>query len=292
MNAPRASLRTGDLQIDRATGEVTAGSGARLRLSPIQAAVLACLVERQGEVVSRASLFDRVWPNQVVSDDVLTRAISDLRQQLKRAFGSATFIETLPKRGYRWTDAAQETAAPDAVNQEQEDRAEPVAQPARSPVSLPVRLGVYLVATLLLASAFVWMIEAMSGPARFRVAVLPPDTAGLGAELGHELDAMVSAELMRLDQLEFLSHSAIAARPAQPFPYLQAHLGADMAVETRLRSAESGRLLLTISVVDARTGIVGGSRSLEIEGDRAGLAGGVRRLVSEIRPFLRSPTVP
>lgn len=273
----------GGLRIDRATGEVWGPQGTSLRLSPIHMAVLDCLVGRQGEVVSRAALFEQAWPNQVVSDDVLTRAISDLRQRLKAAFGPQDFIETLPKRGYRWVG---------------ETTIDPVARPTSEPAgdagrrSTPARLAAYLIAALLLASVFVWVLDALTAPVQFRVAIFPPDTARTSDALSHELDELLSDELMKIDRLEFLSPAAIAARPAQPFPYLHTELGADRAVESRLRVSESGRYLLTISVVDARTGIVGLSRSMEVEGNRAGLAGGVRRMVSEVRPALQSSTLP
>ncbi len=300
MESSPSTYCAGDLEIDAATGEVSRKDGARLRLSPINMAVLASLVEARGDVVSRAGLFDRVWPNQVVSDDVLTRAISDLRQQLKAAFGSTIYIETLPKRGYRWTmgidsedswpepardadsasDAAKIGPAPRRVQQESQSR------------SLSIRLAIYLVAALVLASACVWMIDVLTAPALSRVAILPADAEGTADTLGGELDELISAELLALDRLEFLSHNAIATRPAQAFPYLHAELGADWVVESRLRARDNGRFLLTVSVADARTAIVSVSRSMEVEADRASLAGGVRRLVGEIRPFLQSITGP
>jgi DNA-binding winged helix-turn-helix (wHTH) protein len=71
------------------------------RLGPVNMAVLTLLIEQQGQVVSRRALFDSVWKNQIVSDDVLTRSISDIRSQLSK-YSKIKLIETLPKRGYRW----------------------------------------------------------------------------------------------------------------------------------------------------------------------------------------------
>ena len=283
-DASAPTRQAAGLRIDRATGEVWGPQGTSLRLGPIHMAVLDCLVGRQGEVVSRAVLFEQAWPKQEVSDDVLTRAISDLRQQLKAAFGPEIFIETLPKRGYRWVG---ETMVVDPV-------ATPAPETAVEPRSrsIAAQIGAYLLGALLLASVFVLILDALTAPVQFRIAVFPPDTAGTTAALDHELDELLSEELMKIDDLALLSPSAIAARPAQPFPYLHAQLGADRVVESRLRISESGRYLLTISVVDARTGIVGLSRSMEVEGNRAGLAGGVRHLVSEVRPALQSSELP
>ena len=63
--------------------------------------VLECLAETPGEVVTRDALVARVWPGVFVTDDVLHRAIRELR----RAFGDDTakpaYVETIRKRGYR-----------------------------------------------------------------------------------------------------------------------------------------------------------------------------------------------
>lgn len=292
MESRPTTQRDGDLEIDGATGQVTDRDGRSLRLSPINMAVLECLLDAQGEVVSRATLFGRVWPKQVVSDDVLTRAISDVRQQLKSAFGPMTFIETLPKRGYRWALANRDSGDRPGPVRGAGTPPAPIGEDVRAPRSMIARLGIYLAAALLLASAFVWFLDTMTAPPHFRVAIFPPDTAGSTDALRHELDELLTAELMNLDRVQVLSPSAVAARPAQPFPYMQSQLGADRVVESRLRIGDRGRFLLSISVVDARTGIVDVSRSMEVEGDRAGLAGGVRQLVSEIRTMLLTDAVP
>ncbi len=294
MDTPRSSHRAGDLEIDPATGEVSREDGAHLRLSPIHMAVLERLVDARGEVVRRADLFDQVWPNQDVSDDALTRAISDLRQQLKSAFGETAFIETLPKRGYRWTASAPSAGSYTAPEQESrpiEHAPFPAPQEPR-PRALARRIAIYLLAAMALTSALVWTIDLLTAPAESRVAILPTDAAGPGNALAGELDELIAAELLGSDRLEFLSHSAIASRPSQAFPYLHAQLGADWVVESRLRPSETGRFLLTLSVADARTAIVSVSRSMEVDGDRASLAGAVRNLVGQVRPYLQSTTGP
>ena len=72
-----------------------------MRLEPKVMQVLECLAATPGEVVSRDDLVARVWPDVFVTDDVLHRAIRELR----RAFGDDTakpaYVETIRKRGYR-----------------------------------------------------------------------------------------------------------------------------------------------------------------------------------------------
>lgn len=75
--------------------------GEEVRLEPKVMQVLECLAATPGEVVSRDDLVARVWPGVFVTDDVLHRAIRELR----RAFGDDTakpaYVETIRKRGYR-----------------------------------------------------------------------------------------------------------------------------------------------------------------------------------------------
>lgn len=98
------------LEFDLALGTVKNASGEIQRLSPINLKLLAYLFAHQGKVIGRAELFDAIWPNQIVSDDVLTRAVSDVRTQLAKLDASIKFIETLPKRGYRWAVEVSEVS--------------------------------------------------------------------------------------------------------------------------------------------------------------------------------------
>jgi len=73
----------------------------RHKIEPKIMQVLLCLVESNGEVVSKQTLFLKVWPDTVVVEMVLTRAISHLRSVLKDDATKPTFIETISKKGYR-----------------------------------------------------------------------------------------------------------------------------------------------------------------------------------------------
>lgn len=72
--------------------------GEPITLTLKQFELLLALVERAGDVVSKDQLFEQVWKDVAVADETLTRNISWLRQKL----GSGAFIETVPKRGYRF----------------------------------------------------------------------------------------------------------------------------------------------------------------------------------------------
>jgi DNA-binding winged helix-turn-helix (wHTH) protein/TolB-like protein len=63
--------------------------------------VLVCLAHRPGDVVSKDQLMRAVWPDTFVTDDVLTRAISELRRVLRDEAKRPHLIETISKTGYR-----------------------------------------------------------------------------------------------------------------------------------------------------------------------------------------------
>jgi len=64
--------------------------------------VLICLVAEAGEVVSKETLFERVWSDVFVTDGALTQCIKDIRKTLGDSAQSPRFIKTLPKRGYQF----------------------------------------------------------------------------------------------------------------------------------------------------------------------------------------------
>jgi DNA-binding winged helix-turn-helix (wHTH) protein len=65
-------------------------------------ALLRALVERPGALVSKDSLIEAAWPGQVVEDSNLPVQIAALRRALGEAPGGDRWIETMPRRGYRF----------------------------------------------------------------------------------------------------------------------------------------------------------------------------------------------
>ena len=82
-----------------------AHDGQEFQLTPKQAGVLEVLNESAGEVVCRDSILDHVWAGEPVSDELLSRAVADLRKILGDDARRPRFIATIPRRGYRWMGA-------------------------------------------------------------------------------------------------------------------------------------------------------------------------------------------
>jgi len=89
-------------------------NGATIQLEPKIMQVLVRLAETPGEVVRKEELIRSVWADTFVTDDVLTRSISELRKALEDDARQPRFIETIPRSGYRLlvaSTAAQSEAA-------------------------------------------------------------------------------------------------------------------------------------------------------------------------------------
>ncbi len=167
-----ARVTFGRFELDLESGTL-AREGVRVRLQPQPARVLSILVERAGTVVSREALRQQVWPEGTFVDFErgLNFCIAQVRGALGDSADSPRFIETLPRRGYRFI-------APVA-------RIDPVpapapAEPARAASGASRRVAwMPLIALLVLAlvtTALVWGARrSIATGAATRVAVVPFD---------------------------------------------------------------------------------------------------------------------
>src|SRR5579863_8009276 len=96
-------LRFDDFELDLRAGELRR-QGVRLRLRGQPLQVLEILLERAGDVVTREELQSRIWPADtfVDFDHSLHNAIARLREALSDSATAPRFVETLPRRGYRF----------------------------------------------------------------------------------------------------------------------------------------------------------------------------------------------
>jgi TolB-like protein/tetratricopeptide (TPR) repeat protein len=114
------SIRFGLFDVNLKTGELRK-SGVRIRLQEQPFAVLAMLLEHPGEIVTREELRQRLWTNEFVEfEQGLSRAINKLRTALGDVAKNPRFIETLPKRGYRFIVPVQGMGGRDARNDRRE----------------------------------------------------------------------------------------------------------------------------------------------------------------------------
>jgi DNA-binding winged helix-turn-helix (wHTH) protein len=100
---PISVVRFGTYEVSFQAGELRK-SGLRIRVQQQPMKLLEMLLEHPGEVVTREELRGRVWPNESFGDfdQALSIAIAKLRSALGDSADNPQFIETLPKRGYRF----------------------------------------------------------------------------------------------------------------------------------------------------------------------------------------------
>ena len=112
---PPRTLRFGPYEADLSTGELRR-DGVKLSLQDQPFQILALLVRRPGELVTREELRSRLWPADTFMDfeHGLNTAVKKLRQALDDSAEEPRYVETLPRRGYRFLAPVHvEGAAPE-----------------------------------------------------------------------------------------------------------------------------------------------------------------------------------
>ncbi len=94
------SFRIGDRTVFPRQGIIEGSDGAT-HIQPKVMSVLLCLAENAGNVVTRDEIVTAVWGKLIVSDESLTRCISELRQSLSDNREDRNYLQTIPKVGYR-----------------------------------------------------------------------------------------------------------------------------------------------------------------------------------------------
>ena len=202
MPDPRAreTLRFGEFQLNPAAYELL-WKGRTVRLERLPMDLLMMLVERRGDVVTRAEIVDRLWGKDVFVDveTGVHTAIRKIRQALRDSAETPAFIETVPGRGYRFvapveilTDGGAGAAISAPVGSD-----EPAAIATTRvgpPPSARLRRAAVLAGALVLAvsaafAAWRWA-SALKPCSRVARAVLPFENLGGDPERGYLADGL------------------------------------------------------------------------------------------------------
>src|SRR2546428_2769154 len=98
-------LRFEDFEADLCSGELRK-AGVKLKFGGQPFQVLTILLEQPGEVVTREELQKRLWPDTFVDvDHNLNTAINKIREVLSDSAENPRYVETLPRKGYRFIEA-------------------------------------------------------------------------------------------------------------------------------------------------------------------------------------------
>ena len=124
-------FRFGIFELDGNTGELRKDGKSRPRLQGQPLEVLLHLLDRPGEVVTREELRQRLWPaNTFVDyDHSLNTAVNKLREALSDSADNPRFIQTIPRRGYRFIASIEAVDGTAGLAKSEESRI-PAAAPS------------------------------------------------------------------------------------------------------------------------------------------------------------------
>jgi TolB-like protein/DNA-binding winged helix-turn-helix (wHTH) protein/Tfp pilus assembly protein PilF len=275
MELPRLTsvVRFGTYEVSRQSGELRK-AGLRIKVQQQPMKLLEILLEHPGEVVTREELRSRVWPNENFGDFdlALNIAIGKLRSALGDSAENPRFIETLPKRGYRFI-ADVSVVDTDARPKRQEPVAEdlPATDPghkiqgiglAVAPQRrlLPTRWIIVVLALVLSLAIFsVWLFRSQApAPTVIRsIAVLPLENLSGDAAQNYFADGMTDeliTDLAQISALRVISRTSVMVYKGarKPLPQIAHELNVDAVVEgTVLRSGDQVRI--TAQLIEAST---------------------------------------
>jgi TolB-like protein/DNA-binding winged helix-turn-helix (wHTH) protein/Tfp pilus assembly protein PilF len=270
-SSPRL-IRFGLFELDLRSGELRK-QGRRIRLEGQPVQVLVCLLERPGELVTREALHGKLWPADtfVNFEHGLNVAVKRLRQALSDSAINARFVETLPRRGYRFIapvqavdvsgsvseipdiGAAAEVPAtrdlPEAKDRDQVDLSEKTTVLAqrrwprawrRIPYALLLVLGMW----------GAWRLRSASSrpPAVRSLAVLPLENLSGNASEDYYSDGMTDeliTELGQIRELRVISRTSVMTykRGHKSLPEIARDLNVDAVIEGAvLRSGRQVRI--------------------------------------------------
>lgn len=253
VHAPeRTAVRFGVFEINFQTGELRK-NGIKIKLQEQPFQLLTFLLEHPGEVVTREQLRQKLWPEGIYVDfeRSLNRAVVKLRDALGDSAESPRFVETLPRRGYRFIAPVSDTVAA------------PVLQPSEvlNHGKSNIRWWrLALIAVVLLVSGigtFRVIKSARSQPRSINaIAVLPLDNLSTDPAQDYFADGMTDeliTELAQLGKLRVISRTSVLRykKTRLTLPEIARELNVDAVVEgSVLRSGD--RVRISAQLVDAR----------------------------------------
>jgi TolB-like protein/DNA-binding winged helix-turn-helix (wHTH) protein len=247
-------IRFGVFELDLRSGELQKqGRKIRLEGQPVQ--ILICLLENPGELVTREELHRKLWPADtfVNFEHGLNAAVKRLRQALNDSADNPRFVETLPRRGYRFIAPIQAVApsgdAREANEQDQADRPQNTAAVLhqRWPGTWKVS-GVVLLVILGICTAWILRPRSPAPPAIRSLAVLPLENLSGDASQDYFSDGMTDeliTELGQISELRVISRtSAMTYKGSRKsMPEIARDLNVDVVVEGAvLRSGNQVRI--------------------------------------------------
>lgn len=259
----------GDFQLDLEQ-RVLLNQGEPIPLPPKDIETLLVLVESQGRIVEKRELMEKVWPATFVEESNLTRHIFNLRQALANGKDRLEYIETVPKRGYRFICPVSFRDAQSCTRPEITAVADRPAGLSQPPAfrAMPWRrravqvFGITITLFLALATAGYRYrgradFNAKQRP-RVMLAVLPVQNLTGDPKLEYVNDGLTEELIAQLGELSPRNLGVIARTSSMAYKntnktigQIARELGVDYVLETSLRES-SNDLRFTAQLIDTR----------------------------------------
>ena len=247
LSAPRR-LSFGAFEADLRSGELLKyGNRVRLQAQPFQ--LLVMLLEHPGELVTREEICSRLWTAEtfVDFDRSLGTALNKIREVLNDSAAEPRFVETLPRRGYRFIAAVSVVKSDPELQSPAEDLAK---APNRSRFfNYAVGISVLLLSVSIGAVSSRWWLPKLSGPPPIRsIAVLPLLNLSNDPEQQFFAEGMTDeliTDLAQISSLRVTSRTSVMTYlgTRKPAAQIARELGVDALVEgSVLRSGSQVRI--------------------------------------------------
>ena len=245
----RGAIRFGLFEVDLRAGELRK-QGVKIKLQDQPFQLLQILLERPGEVVTREELREKIWPSDtfVDFDGGVNNAVKRLREALGDKAENPRFIETLPRRGYRFIGTVNGNTPVKGSRPGTESRL------GRRTLRVSLLIGLGCVVLLLGIARFAsnkwWQSLWGRGelPQIRSLAVLPLQNLSGDQTQEYFADAMTEeliTELSRLSALKVISRTSVMRykKTDKRLPEIARELGVDGIVEgSVLRSGDRVRV--------------------------------------------------
>jgi TolB-like protein/DNA-binding winged helix-turn-helix (wHTH) protein/Flp pilus assembly protein TadD len=266
----------GDFELD-SEQRVLLKQGKPVPLPPKDIETLIILVEGRGQIVEKRELMEKIWPGTFVEEGNLTRHVFNLRQILADGKSDQHYIETVPKRGYRFicpvafeVDSSQ-GAASHSLRSAEAALPPPESEAFSRPTSLPVasRPHPHYRSVFALASVLVLVGVSIFGIAhlktrstlashRVMLAVLPVQNLSGNSKLEYVTDGLTEELIAQLGKLNPRQLSVIARTSSMTYKntnktiaQIASELGVDYILETSLRQS-TDRLRFTAQLIQTK----------------------------------------
>jgi len=227
-----------------AEGHLLFRHGKPVPLTPKAVDVLVALVEAGGSPVAKEDLLQRVWPDTIVEEGSLTSHISILRKALGDGVDSRRFIETLPKRGYRFVASVK----PAEHNLLETTAALSAAKPAsadhvRARIISLALIGISAVLVLGYFGTRRFLGRPQPQTGRLMIVVLPFQNLTGDPTQEFVSDGLTEEMITRLGELNYMQLGVIARTSAmtykgtaKPVDQIARELGVNYIMEGSIRS--------------------------------------------------------